>query len=373
MWFLFGLTSLLGFAIYSLHLRMRAGWEGISARVAQVSYQYKIFYTGNNADKPAGLRMGIEAPRGYDFVIKPENWRDRFFKWIGLSVEYQVGDNAFDTAVYIVSNDSRIGMRLKLNPQLRLDILAIFNAVTPNSARIREVRCVAGRLWVHYSLKTKKFNARNLPALAGRVVPKLGTFAEDLKKYQESADGTQRDPFVWKAILILSISSALFFNGMVHLYRLSWLNIPFTIDNAVLIRPVLYCSAAIVSVLVMATLFFLGRSARAHLVLLEILLVGSLGAVATSYTELRDLNMEFDFAIPVVYEPVVTDMEIKHGRRGRVRYYLYLGDWTQESAVRKIQVSSQFYRSVERGSKVLVRQKSGYLHARWVEHIGLLK
>lgn len=374
MWFLFGLISFIGFAIYFINVRMGAEWKGITAQIGQVSYQYEILHSAKDAKKTTGLRIGIKAPQGYDFVVKPENWRDRFFKWIGLSVEYQVGETEFDAAVYIVSNDSRVGMRLKQNSQLRSDILAIFKAVTPSSAHIREVRCLAGRLWVQYSLHAKKFNTGKLPMLAERVVPRLGAFADDLKKYQGSVDGT-RDPFVWKAILILSISSALFFNGVVHLYlyRLSWLDIPFTIDNEVLIRLVLYCSAVIVGALVMATLFFLGRSARAHLVLLEILITGSLGAVATGYTELRNLNMEFDFAIPVVYESVVTGMEIKHRSKGRTTYHLWLNDWTKESAVREIQVSSQFYRGVERGSKVLVRQKPGYLHARWVEHISIAK
>ena len=74
-------------------------------------------------------------------------------------------------------------------------------------------------------------------------------------------------------------------------------------------------SAGIVTLLIIMTLFILGRSSRTHLVLVELLLVGSIGTYLTVSAQMRDLNMEMDESLAMEYEVEIRDMEIDSGRR----------------------------------------------------------
>lgn len=368
MWFVFGFISLIGFVAYSLHQRVTAKWAGTRSVVRRKPYEYEVLVQRvyrSDKTKSVGLRIGVIAPTVYDFSFKPEKWRDWLSKRIGFSVEYQTGDADFDKAVYILSNDARIHATLSQNAALRADILRVFRIVAPHSAALKEVRCSGGRIWVHYKLKTE-LNQAQIPVLAEQVVPALNRLAADLGRATLAGGPRLYDRFVLRAAIILAISTGLVLNGAAHVARLYFVPIPFTVDNSTLILWSLYCGAGLLTLLVFAVVLFLGRSARAHVVLLEVLLVGSLGAVLTSFVELRDFNMEWDQQPAVRYEVSTVSKRISKGRRRPSTYYVTIHGWPNRGESSEIQVSSTFYHRTDQGGELVLLQKPGFLKIPWV-------
>lgn len=368
MWFVFGFFSLIGFVVYSLRERATAKWIGTRSSVHRKTYEYQVlerrFYSNDTAEA-VGLRIGVTAPAAYDFSLKPEKWRDWLSKRIGFSVEHQTGDAEFDKTVYILSNDARIHATLSQNAALRADILRVFRIVAPHSAVLKEVRCSGGRLWVHYKLKTQ-INPAKIPVLAEQVVPALSHLAADLARANVAGAPRLYDRFVLRAAIILAISTGLALNGAAHLIRLVYISIPFTVDNSTLMLWSLYCGAGLLALLVLSVVLFLGRSARAHVVLLEVLFVGSLGAVSTSFVELRDLNMEWDQQPAVSYEVRTVSKRISKGRRRPARYYVTISGWPGNNAINEIQVPSSLYYRTDQGRALVLLQKPGFLGIPWV-------
>jgi hypothetical protein len=230
---------------------------------------------------------------------------------------------------------------------------------------LKEVRCAGGRIWVHYKLKTE-LNPAKVPVLAEQVVPALNRLAVDLGRAIVAGAPRLYDRFVLRAAVILAISTGLALNGAAHIARLFLVPIPFTVDNTTLALWSMYCGAVLLALLVIAVVWFLGRSARAHVVLIEVLLVGSFGAVTTSFAELRDLNMEWDQKPPTQYEVTTIDKRTAKSRKSPRRYYITVSDWPNKNDTREIGVSSWVYDRAYRGSKVELIQKPGYLGVPWV-------
>jgi hypothetical protein len=367
MWFVFGFISLIGFVAYSLHQRVTAKWIGTRSVVRHKPFEYEVLVKRidrSDKTKSVGLRIGVTAPTVYDFSFKPEKWRDWLSKRIGFSVEYQTGDAEFDKAVYILSNDARIHVTLSQNAALRADILRVFRIVAPRSAVLKEVRCSGGRIWIHYKLKTELDRAK-ISVLAEQVVPALSRLAADLGRATVAGAPQLYDRFILRAAIILAISTGLALNGVAHVARLLFVPIPFTVDNSTLILWSLYCGAALLALLVLAVVLFLGRSARAHVVLLEVLLVGSVGAVLTSFVELRDLNMEWDQQPAMRYEVTTVSKRISRGRRSRT-YYVTISGWPNKNNASEIKVSSSLYHHTDRGGELELLQKPGFLKIPWV-------
>ncbi|MGD8569853.1 MAG: hypothetical protein PVJ39_17335, partial [Gammaproteobacteria bacterium] len=177
-----------------------------------------------------------------------------------------------------------------------------------------------------------------------------------------------RDPFVIKSAIILAISSGLAINGLIHLVRLTWIKLPFTVDSSQLLMDSVYWGAGIVITLLLSALVMLGRSARTHLVMIELILIGSFGAISTTAAELRDINIELDESRGHSYEVKALDKKITRSRRSS-SYYLYVNDWNKEHARKKVKVPSDIYYSIEIGDLLLVKQKNGFLNYRWVESL----
>lgn len=364
MWFLFGFITLISFSIYFAYKRINAAWKGVAGNTNGVSYQYALL---KNKSTIIGLLLGIEGASGYDFSFKKETWYDRLSKFIGLSAEYQAGNKDFDNLVYVVSDDAELLKQISTNISTVEMMLDIFSSGENFNCKIKEVRCNSGRLWVKFKT-TGGFEETKVAGLAAFLVPLLQNVSNELAKVPPIASKKWRDPFVVKAAIILAISTGLAINGLVHLLRLQQINEPFTVDTDQLLLGSAYWGAGIIISLLIATIIFLGRSARTHLVLIELLIVGSFGAASTSFTELRDINIELDQTPGTEYQAKTLGKTISKGRRS-TSYYLYMEDWNKEESQKKVKVSSDFYHQTSVGDHLIILQKNGCLKYRWVERI----
>lgn len=371
MWFLLGLVSLSVCIAYQIRYRWNLRWAGGRTEIRGIPCLEKYL---RNKHGTTGLQVGFVVPDAFRFELKRETWVDRFFKWVGLSVEKQFGQAGFDRLVYVASNDEHLINRVADSPELRTAAQRLF-LVDTHGCRIRRVHCAHGSLWVDIrrgTLFSRKDDDTRLNRCAAELAPHLYSLARELKSSMPTMTAApERDRFLFRAVVLLSLSSGLAINGLIFLFRALVLDNRFTMDVWALWIFACYAGATVVGVLLLANLWLLGRSARAHLVLLELLLVGSFGAITSSAAELRDANMEWDRGTPVLLEPPITHKTISRSRRGGASYYLHVPDWYGDQGSRRIKVSSGFYRRAQVGQILEIEQYPGYFGIRWAELRGL--
>lgn len=373
MWFMFGLITLISFSVYFGIQRFQARWQGSRSVIGAPSYEHQFVYRGKSKNIRQ-MMVGVDAPKAFDFSFKRESWLDRVFKWLGISVERQFGADDFDKLVYVVSNDRHLFDEVMDDAALLQTLTALFR-IKHFDCRISNVHCRNGRLWAVFKvgrLFNDSSNIGRLSQIFPVVAKSLHAVADRLKADLPRSTGTRRDPFILRAIVVLAISTGLLVNGLVHAFRLLTFSYSFTVDSAELWTYAVFSGAAIIMALVILAIFLLGRTARTHLVLIELIVVGSLGAVLTAFTEIRDLNMDLDTSPVQRFEARVLDKTISKSRKGGTRYYLHVPgwtgrDWTGLSDTERLQVSSEFYQRMQKGERIEIWQRSGFLGIGWVE------
>ncbi len=364
MWFFFGFITLLSSCAYMGYKRFHAQWKGERKRLGKLNFLRKI---KTHKQQTTAILLGVECADDFDFRFKQEHFVDRVCKSIGLCREYEVGHADFDSLVYIVSDDRSLHVLLRQNQHLIKTILGIFKEAERLQCKIRSLECRKGRLWVNLKPLSDAQYSPSDYRFGENIVAALHEIALELANAPTTQKIVWRDPFILKAAVILSISSGLAINGAIHLFRLSKTTFPFTVDDSTLFWDAFWLGAGLILIMIAATLLLLGRSARSHLVVIELLLVGFFGAVASSFAELRDLNIEMDSAATQVHTVKMLDKHTSRSRRSGTSYYLYLDDWNRELGERKVKVPRYLYDSLKIGDFVAINQKPGYLDYRWVE------
>src|SRR5688572_7648162 len=253
MWFLFGFITLTGFVLYAAYRRRDARWKGVEYQAAGLSYAYQN-YT-NREGRIEWFRIGIVAPPGFDFALKPERLTDRFFKSVGICREFQLNDEAFDRRIYLVSDDASVRSSLGSSATLRGELVALFED-RDRTRRMEGIRCHSGRLWARYKVR-KGFNDPAANVLAGDVIPVLARLAKALGAQPQEMPPRQRDPFIFRAAIILAISSGLVINGIAQMMRIDRGELPSTVEPGGLLLPAFVGAACVVILLLIAAVGWL--------------------------------------------------------------------------------------------------------------------
>lgn len=365
MWFLFGFITMFLFCSLSVWMRMAARWKGSKERLGNFAYLSKLV---KHKGEATAYFIGVDAPDHVSFAFKRENWLDQIFKGIGFSSEHQIGRSNFDDAIYIVSDDEDLCRKLTVDKNIQADILDFFNTGSA-SCKAKVIRCHGGRLWVEYKT-TGKAEEVLLSAIDTIAVPRLHKIANALSAVPRKAGRRWNDPFTLKAIAILSVSTGLAINFGVQMLRIyATAEVPFTVDSTGLWKMAALAGLAGAVVFFMAVTLLLGGSARAHLVLVEALLVGSLGVTGSAFVELRDLNIEWDTGNEVHHVARVVDKVTRKSRRSARRYYLVVEDWRAANARYEIKISRASYERVLKNDNLSIYEKPGYLAFPWVARL----
>lgn len=368
MWFLFGFVTLIGCVAYRIHRELNGTWKGTPNSAEGIEYQLKIVKGKHGI---ARVKVAVDAPAQWYFKLKRESGFDQFCKRMGLAEEYQIGCDAFDHLIYIVSDNPHLAKFIQGHEAFRSCALEIFKFSQSYVSQTVSMHCQQGQLWLE--AKTDRgFEECHADMLASKLAPTLAAIANALEQATCPKSQIWKDPFTWKAAALLGVSTGFAINGGVQLYRLRWGDIPFTIDTSGLLELGLLVGGGICAALVIFTLYTLGKSARTHLVLLELLTLGLFGCIATAYAELRDFNMEYDQSSPVQYASTVLSRTQSRTRRGGRKYYLYVENWhTHQGENVKIKVPSSLYRQAPINGQLKIEQREGRLGLRWVQNLSI--
>lgn len=371
MWFALGLVSLVVMVVWQIRWRWMRPWSG-SPLVGRsgIAYQYRML---THKGHTFGIQVGVPVPSFFRFDLKRETRTDRFFKWVGLSVEKQFGQYGFDRLVYVASDDAHLLNRVADSPELRAAAQRLLTQDTAG-CRVRRVFCANGMLVVHFtrgSWISSKDDATRLEKAKSMALPQLEAIAKVLRAAsQPNTQPRQRDPYLLPGVVVLAVSTALAINGAVFWARPALFDDAFILDRSALLPHVLWVGGAIFLALLGAHMLLLARSARAHLYLLELLIVGSFGAFSTAASELREANIEWDTSPAVTREAQLVHKSISRSRKGGTRHYLHVRDWRDPANTLQVLVSGSTYDRMDLGRVMLFHERAGYFEVAWARLIG---
>jgi hypothetical protein len=373
MWVFFGLVTLLISIALAFWSRSEARWKATGHSWPGQRHYEQLFteHKGVILD----YRLGIRGARGFDFMLRPERWFDRLFKLLSISGEVQLGDLEFDRAWYVVSEDWLLRRALAASSRFRHDLLNLLNECSRVDVRLKRLHCQSGRLWI--ALKPLDGNVSDaehrFDERARVLVPLLYQIEAHLAHLRPDRFEAVRDRYALRALLVVSVSTGFAFYAAIHLLRLEFLRTPFLVEATPLVWQAIALGTAVLTILIFASLFALGGTSRAHLVLIELLFTGSFAFVGTAFVMLRDVNMDLDTSERQVVEATIVEKEYRRRRRGPDDYYLHVSDWTGRGGTRRIEVSSDLYDRTSRGGRLEIVQRSGFLGHRWVERLAASK
>lgn len=308
-----------GVVVRSLGAR-HSTWEG-----TRLGDDAEVLPLADKHGRHAGTLVGVRGlPKSLSFTVRGETALDGLLKQFGIVRELETGDLAFDLAVFVESTDPFLVETLTADPSLRRSMRALVGKKLASGDFVR-LNCHDGRLWIH------------LGARAGASEPMMAAlrpFADALVALRgvilERAAGRRdfKDPSRVPVATITGINTAVAVFGYASLVLggFRWTN---AIDQDALYHAAFWPSLGAFALLFAAGVYFARRSARFHLVMLELLLIGIGGFVLAGWTTVGFLNQAVDTSPPVHVRARVDSAWVSHGRRRAPTYYADLSaeDW----------------------------------------------
>lgn len=375
MWIVLGgLTFLLSFG-YFLYQRRTAAWSGDTWRPSQPvpgirsgAAFYRKLTTGN---KGGSIRLGLDCPEHFDFQIGPERGIDKFFKSVGLTHELQLQEPGFDDAVYVGCDDLYLIRLLKRSPAARDAIHGMMTRHRGGLMGRVTLHGRSGRVWLHASVKAD-VSEGDLSGLLAADAHDLLTLQQALVQLPTMLIEPVARRLRWQAATIATISAALASCAIV-----GWFAHAMASEKQLffgqLLQDSLLLSAVLWALLVAATCVWLVKTARFHLVLLEVILFGSWGMFGSVSNVRLHVNMEHDKQPAIERCVSVIDKRISRSRRGGKSYYIELAGWQlstgQHQHALEWKVSSSEYQSLAVGQNVQFKEHAGRLGYPWLSDL----
>lgn len=378
MWFLFGFLTLLIAITSSYLLRQSASWKPDRR---EQGYEYKCVKIKRRI---AAFLFGVSGVQDFNFTIRLESKYDRFFKKLKISNEIQTGDIEFDNLVYILSDNSLLHKKLTQSENFRNAVKKIFQSGLENGYTVNKLECRHGRLWIGCAIKNPVETFHLDGFVAKRLLPHFFCIVKELNQIKTRDHKPWLDPFVFKSLVVLGISSGLAVNAFIQLSRIwfsdfPWLDdLPFVVNFTPLVFHSVLAGIIIILLLIIFTFWWLKNSSRTHIVLIELLAIGLLGEIGTAFCALRDANMEWQQESPEIlsvelkshYSQTKTHRSRTGSRYKSTNYYLLLNDWNCKcDNTYKIEVSYEHYHELSGYQYLDVIQHSGALGYAWVSDI----
>lgn len=362
MWFLFGFLTIsicIGVEFWRRHL---SRW---SPQGTALGLQYKHY---RNKGKTTGLYLGIACHQHANFSLKRQSRLDNFFKRMGISNEFETGDSSFDDLIYLVSDNKALHYALANSVAFRSAVKNIMNFGGASQAEAREICCRNGRLWVTFKTGPG-YGEEQISVVAKALAKEFNALNDSVQEVAAVSGSRWKDPFVIKAAVLLAISSGLAINGGIQFFRLQFGKLPFTLDYSLIAKDALVYSIVVILIFAIIAIYWLGRSARTHIVLLELMTIGALGVFLSIATEIRDINMDMDFVPAQVFETQVERKYTTKGRRSSTKYHLIVKDWRCDCGSYHLRVPEYVYHNISPSGRIQLLQHNGYLGYAWISQI----
>lgn len=362
MLFGFGLITLSA-SIFAKWYLERKRWNGESAQYNGQPYRHD-YIRGKYNDK---LLVGIDFHKGIECTFRRENCLDRLFKLLGLTKEHQSGNPEFDQLVYVISDNTAVQSLVTSSNSLAINVLKLLHS-DQHGATFVALKARNGRLWVEYKLKGELRANVGKDGIASFAVKALHGIAQEFIHFSGKHRSRWFDRYYWIGAIFSTLAYGLLLGGVVH-FAIQGIEDEVLIPGTgiqTLAKTVAIAGAAI---LVTIAAILLGRTSRAHYVLLEVLLAGGMGLYITAYTNLRDFNIDQDKSAATVIQTEITYREIKKRRsRDKKRYFVTIRA-TEKTPEMELQVNEGFYEKASYRTPVLIDLHHGQLGFPWLTNL----
>ena len=359
MWFFCGFITLIVFSIYNFKKAVNSSWKG-----SEDSIKNGLNYKHQNLGKI--LFLGCDAPKNIDFAIKPESKVDKFFKHLGLSEEMQIGEKDVDEAIYFSTENRLIIDAVKQSHNLQKAFLEIINLCKQNGFKLKRLNCCNGRIWLELK-QAKLFKDFNIPVegISETFVPIFKNITDEIDAKIVLSQRV-RDPFLIRAAAILCVNTGSLFYALSFFLAHHYLGYPQLVELKPLIFDAAIVGLLVVIIMSVITIKLLGKTSRAHLVLIEIVFIGFFSFTASAAFLIMDINSEYDSSESHFSNVQVEDKRFSHGPRSRKKYRLSLNNSLERY---QVEVSSSFYSQIKINDILCSEEKSGFMGYRWIKSL----
>ena len=350
MFLFFGIVAFVAAAWLSLNMRREFAFQGKKQQVELVGK--RILIESNFEERKSCYlhTLGIAGGKGLELRIEREGALSRWLSSMGIGRDIKTGHSYLDREFVFESDDPRAARWLSDDTQVHAIILAILR-LDPQQLIAHE-----GRIWLVF--KGALADADQSKIFLARVADLLSQFAECVPA-QIVGKNTTSLAMKAKAMTLLAVSAGLataatlfgmqqvfsHFPAHTDPWKFYGLAGAFGLFSGL---AVLWCAAR-----------WIGDSARARVVLMELASVGLVSWIVLSATLLAYGNSHWS-SQPVVHEIVDAATFTKRGRRGN-RYYLRLGNLAEGRVdCAAIRIDHGTYQSFTGTQKAQVRWQKGF-------------
>jgi hypothetical protein len=321
-------------------------------------YLWNKMGSGKDKDKVVRLSIGMALTSPREIRMHRESVLDFFVKRIGIAVELQTGDSAFDELVYVTSDHPGVKALLTSSAPLRAAILRAFELGA------RRVRYDGKAVWLD-----------DIPE-AVVTTPHLETLAA---LWKASAPLSQEPPhwfadrFLWKALVIESVAWGIagYAAGSVleHFDHVEDLHV----WTGALIGIGCVVALLMFAAMLAAIVLVMRGSSRGHRIVIESALLLAIGLPLAGIQLVADVNRALDDSPTQSLKVRVARCDVYRGK-GRRSYSLVIDDSTSIAPPApewpsKIQVSRRLCDALVRGGDLEVELGAGYLGLPWYRQL----
>ena len=272
--------------------------------------------------------------------------------------------------MYLASITETDAELLGTNKEIAKLILKVLEDIGTKGSYHLQNELICDGQFLHLKIAYKTENSTQKDEFVEKKLDTLKKLATLLSEFQLLGMHFWKVPAQRNTAIIVSISTAFAILGAVELFKLyvfgNQLFSPFALIQESLLLAVLG-----ILLLVAALYKFVKKSARRHLVLLEILISGSFGLIFSAYGWLYDLNIDFDNSPVEMRVYKVFDKYSEHHRGRRSSYYTYhlrLND-TKPPVDSSIKISHDLYAKISSGDIVKLAIRKGFINEPWLESV----
>lgn len=355
MWLLLRILTLIGVYLWKFFWRQQsidssAAYRDTSAVKKAVHNKGRLVKTYHGLSYDGPLHMQFAREKGWD----------SFCKKLGLAVEQQTGDAAFDRDCYITCDQPALGEMLHRTPAARAAVQKLFQ---DDAARI----FTDGRnLWAEFPTDSSDPDA----ALASLYAIRAG-----LQSIDPASQRSRIDAFFWKALAVESLVWSIACYGIPGFIEFTWHRNTLYLDSWPIFRTGLIYASILFAGLFGVVVLLLRGSSRGPHIIAESFFVLLVGVPLSTVQVLSDININLDRSPPQIITPEVRGKYVHttHGRHGTSYYYHLSLRPESDGLLREVtdlEVEYPVYRAVQTpNGRVCVLVHPGAAGFAWIEDI----
>lgn len=305
---------------------------------------------------PAVSSVALSLDSSMNFRFERERFSHRLCKWLGLCREFQLGNKAFDDAVYIYASRRRMRKLMGANPQLAAHALKLFDA------DVQALYTRPGFLVAQLCQPSAEPRMQNLDSM----LESLQAFRTALAA-GEARPLKRRGITFWVRVYFKNIPMACFFTTVCTLIACVLMGC-YIIDWQGIWQVWLRSMAVLLVFHVVLVRVVFARSSFGHEAFMHFIRQGFFSWMLCAFTVIWFANCHYDNR-----EPVVNTVEVIEKRSQKARnvktYHLTVRDWTGHYEARTLNVTYGVYAQVEQGGMVNAIVGQGLFALPWIKNV----